>query len=492
MSSENSNRQDQETGPPQHVGVPEQEPGTLQGTVVLRVDGLAAGGRGVGRLSGEVWFVEGAMPGDLVRASPVRRHRRHVEALAVAIVEPSAARRTPPCPIQGLCGGCPWMPLHEPAQREWKMRLLRNALERIGRVPTPAVDPVRTPSASLGYRNRVEFTVRCGGGRPARVGLHAASGRALVDVERCLLQDDAANAVLSTAREFFAEALVRRGPRVELRLAIRRAERGGGMLVALRETGQPFRAAEALARFLAGRHPLLTGVVLLRGAPGRRGGTRTRVLAGRDRLEEGIGSFHLELPAASFAQVSAAGAEELLRLVADLAMPVSGRSAIDLYGGVGLFGMELARRGASPVTVCDADADAIAGGRRAAAAAGLAAVRHEHADAARFLAERSGTVPDVLVANPPRSGLGPGVARAILTLGPARLILVSCDPATLARDLGILAREGAYRVERLVPLDLFPQTAHLETVALLGRTLTEWVPPQAPPGGPRPRAPGSG
>jgi len=360
------------------------------------------------------------------------------------------------------------MPLDEPVQREWKMRLLGDALERIGRVPTPAPDPIRAPSASLAYRNRVEFTVRCGGGRPARVGLHGPSGRELVDVERCLLQNDAANAVLSTARDFLAGAAVSAGPRVELRLAIRRAERDGGLLVVLRETGASFRSAQALARFLADRHPLLAGVVLLRGAPGRRGGTRARTLVGHGRLEERIGALRLELPAASFAQVSAAGAEELLRLVCELAMPVSGRSVIDLYGGVGLFGMELARLGAAPVTVCDADADAIAGGRRAAAVAGLAAVRHVHADAERFLAERSRSGPDLLVANPPRTGLGVAVARAILALGPPRLILVSCDPATLARDLGILAREGSYRVERLVPLDLFPQTAHLETVAVLG------------------------
>jgi 23S rRNA (uracil1939-C5)-methyltransferase len=128
--------------------------------------------------------------------------------------------------------------------------------------------------------------------------------------------------------------------------------------------------------------------------------------------------------------------------------------------------------------VCDADVEAIAAGRRAAA--GLAALRYVHADAQRFLLERTGDGVDLLVANPPRSGLGRGVARAILALAPVRLIVVSCDPPTLARDLGILAREGSYRIERLSPLDLFPQTAHLETVAVLTRE-----------SGLRPRRPGS-
>ena len=192
------------------------------------------------------------------------------------------------------------------------------------------------------------------------------------------------------------------------------------------------------------------------------------MLAGRDWIEERIAGTRLRLPVASFLQVSTAGAQELVRLVSELAGDVGSAKIVELYGGSGLFSMELIRRGALSAIVCEADPGAIAAGREAVSEAGLGGIEFVRDDVRSFVAEREtrGDV-DLVVANPPRTGLGKGVAQLLRSWACARVILVSCDPPTLARDLKGLAAAGAYRVERIVPVDLFPQTAHVETAVLL-------------------------
>ena len=159
----------------------------------LDIEALTVGGRGLARPPGRVWFVAGALPGDRVHASPERKHDRYVEGRLVRIVSPSPARRQPPCPLQPECGGCPWMPLAVESQREWKGRLVEETLSRIGGVDPSLVEAVRAGDRGLAYRTRVELSIgRDRDGRPA-VGFHAAGSDAIVDVDRCLLQTDAAN-----------------------------------------------------------------------------------------------------------------------------------------------------------------------------------------------------------------------------------------------------------------------------------------------------------
>ena len=167
-------------------------------------------------------------------------------------------------------------------------------------------------------------------------------------------------------------------------------------------------------------------------------------------------------------QVNTAGGVALIGLVRELAGNVRDKRVIDLFGGVGVFGLRLARAGARWVVVCDADRDAIDAGRRSARDAGLKQTRFVHERVQAYLHSQQGKPADLVVANPPRSGFGRGVARGILKLQPRRVIVVSCDPPTLARDLKPFLASG-YRLERVAPIDLFPQTDHVETVVLLSK-----------------------
>jgi 23S rRNA (uracil1939-C5)-methyltransferase len=455
----------QPTAPaPQNIGVGDSE---------LEITALAAGGRGLAHQEGLVWFIPDALPGDLVLARPLKRRKRFVEGRKVRLLRPSPQRRHPPCPFQDACGGCPWMPLEETIQRSWKLRLLQDALSRIGGLEGLAVEEVSRPVEPLHYRNRLEMTLgQDAAGEPA-IGFHPSDPvGGLVDVDRCLLQHESANRLLSSVRQILlASAAVRRATGrsgADFRLTIRRSWADGRMLVTLRETSVPFPHARELARSLLSRHPELNGVVRLKARPGRRGGASSSTEAGRPWLEERIGEILFRTGAATFVQVSTAGAAELVRLVTECAGVIEGGRVLDLYGGIGLFSLSLLANGAGRAVVCDADGEAIACGRRTAARLDDDRVKFFHDDAGRFMTERwSGEGgSDLVVANPPRSGLDPRVVRELLRRKAARLVLVSCDPATLARDLSSLVA-GGYRVERVAPVDLFPQTAHIESVSLL-------------------------
>jgi 23S rRNA (uracil-5-)-methyltransferase RumA len=479
MSSKKSNMFSSSKKGPHYVGVPEKDPESGQEDRHLQVEALAAGGRGVARdESGLVWFVSGAVPGDLVLARRRTSRSRFVEGEVVRVERPSPQRRAAPCPVQQRCGGCPWMVLEEGVQREWKRRILSEALTRIAGIESPVPGPVLAGHARLGYRNKVEFSLGPDArGRPA-VGLHAVAGaRGLVDVPACAVQHESANTVLSTAREFLLEPgrriHGRRDRDTRPRLVIRRSWATGEQLLVLRAEGEPFPGASGLAALVTRRHPEVRGVVLVTAAPRRRGGARSEALAGRSWIEESLAGQSFRLPAATFLQVNTEVAAELIGLVTEAAGAIEGGTVLDLYGGVGAYGFALARAGASRIDVCDADGEAVACGRHTAREAGLAGLGFHRADAARFLGEQAEerTRYDLVVANPPRTGLGRGVADRIRRLQPPRVILVSCDPATLARDLRALIGAG-YRLERITPVDMFPQTAHIETLALLTRPTT--------------------
>jgi 23S rRNA (uracil1939-C5)-methyltransferase len=439
----------------------------------LEIEALAAGGRGVGRAAGTVWFVPGAVPGDLVLAEPQRRRKRFVEGKILRLLRPSAARREPPCEFQGRCGGCPWMVLGEGDQATWKRRTLLDALERVGRLCEPPVEPLIAPGGPTGYRNKVEFGLgQDRSGRPA-VGLHSAvqPGR-LVDLDCCLLQHEAANEVLRTARRVLLDPPPAPGERGDgpdrFRLVLRRSWSSGRIVVVLRESARPFPRSEALVRAITASHTEVSGVVRVRARPGRRGGALSTTLFGVPWLEERLGKHEFRLPPSTFLQVNGVAAAELVRLVIEAGRPHAGDRVLDLYGGVGVYGLALLAQGAGAVEVCDADGAAVACGRAAARKAGRRGIRFHQADAGTFLAglPRGQGGFDLLVANPPRTGLGPGVAKRILDLRPARIVMVSCDPATLARDLRDLVG-GGYGLQRVTPLDMFPQTAHVEAVATL-------------------------
>jgi 23S rRNA (uracil1939-C5)-methyltransferase len=366
------------------------------------------------------------------------------------------------------------MPLAEDEQRRWKRQLVLDALSRIARLDEPRVDPLLCPSNSLGYRNRVEFSAGAGRAGNAAIGLwgEIEGERSIVDIATCPLQAAEANELLARIRRFVARrpemgaALVEQGP---FRVLIRSTS-AGQRLVGLWGTARPFPYARELAKDLFFEPGTVDSVVRFTARPGRRGGIRCETLEGAATLTERLGEFEFELPPASFVQVNPAGGDALIRLVLELAGRVDGHRVLDLFAGVGAFGLHLARHGAKNVVVCDADREGIEAGKATARRLKGEALRFVHATVGDYLRTQPEGPWNLVVANPPRAGFGRGIAQRILGLSPGRLIVVSCDPPTLARDLRPFLAAG-YTLERVVPVDLFPQTPHVETVVLLRRPI---------------------
>jgi len=423
--------------------------------VELTVDSIAAGGSGVGRTeAGQVVFVPRTAPGDRVVAKLTERHRRWARGRVVEWLAAGPGRVEPPCPIFETCGGCRLQHLDTAPQHEALERVVADALQRIGGRAVP-VRPMVAAGPRFGTRNRVTFTLRREQGR-VRAGYHAESGPGLIEVRRCLLAEPAIRDAWDALREAWGPDAERLPRGRELRLTLRATATGAvGLFV---EGGPP-----------SGAPPPAAAQVLLAATPGLVSwwwaptGTAARHMGGAEFLEERWDGVDLRLRPRAFLQVNRHVAPLMERhLDAELGN-LDGRSVLDLYAGVGSRAIRWARAGAMAVAV-EREPDAVETGREAAERAGSGA-RFVRGTVEAALAGLGAA--EAVVVNPPRSGLSAEAADALAAFPARRLAYVSCDPATLARDMKRLATGWAPAFAQ--PFDAFPHTGHVETVLWLER-----------------------
>jgi 23S rRNA (uracil1939-C5)-methyltransferase len=410
-------------------------------------------GLGLARHEGQVVLVPRAMPGDRLRVRVASVERGFLRARTEAVLSPGAHRRSAPCPYAERCGGCAYQELDYDAQLELKEAVLRESLGRAG-VRWDAPIPL-AGSPETGWRTRASLHLASRDGALV-LGLHEEGTHEVVDIAHCLQLSDA----MSRAARALLGQLQRQGRRASAIAHVDLAESVDGReLVMALETALDVKGAVALSG-LAAAIPGLTGLGVTAGDGRAR---RFVPLHGDPHVHSTVAALPLRAHVRSFFQSNRFLVEPLLSAVLDL-VPAGG-SVLDLYAGVGLFALPLARR-AERVRAAEVNPMADTDARWNAEQAGLENVELHRGDVRDALARWPADADERVVLDPPRTGAGPEVVHALARRRPAAVVYVSCDPTTLARDLKLFEAAG-YRADALRAFDLFPDTFHLETVVRL-------------------------
>ncbi len=422
---------------------------------IVHITSLSSTGEGVGTLDALKVFVEGALPGEAVSIEIIKRKKNYAKGRLLTILSPSPERTEPICPLFGECGGCQVMHLQYPAQLSLKRQRVVDALERIGGFEKPAVLPCLPSPTSLGYRNKIQLPVIWDNEKKT-IGMYRKRSHEVIPLERCFIQCPHGEEILSLIIKRLNIPSVRY-------VLIRNAIFNDEALVLLVTDGRFPDRIQAFGKDLMEAHPLIKGVietvntrkdnVIL--------GKTFHTLAGRPYLVEKLLDKQFKLSVSSFFQVNPAQTERLYEKALAFAAIESHETVLDAYCGVGtlaLFAADRARHVFGVECVASAIENAIENARlnsqsNCTFTCGLVEKMIDRFDT------------DIVFLNPPRKGCDLSLLNALLIKQPKKIIYISCDPATLARDLAILAT--SYSLNGIQPFDMFPQTMHVETVVNL-------------------------
>ena len=436
----------------------------------VRIEGYADGGAGVARIGGRVVFVSGALRGEQVRALILKVNKSVAFAKTAEILEPSPHRVTPDCPYFPRCGGCTYRHMDYEEELWLKRQRVQDALRRIGGCDV-TVEGILGAADTLRYRNKSIWPVSPAGA----VGFYRARSHEVVDAAHCLLVHPAAEAAADALRRWMARYRVpgydeTTGEGLIRHLFVRNNAAGATLLCVAanadalpreRELVETRRAAcPDAAGVVLNTNTRRTNVVL---------GETYRALWGADRLEDTLCGLRLRLSVPSFYQVNRDQCERLYAEAAEFAALTGRETLLDLYCGAGTIGLSMARQ-AKRVVGAEVVPEAVEDARENAARNGIGNAEFFCGDATAVAEKlaKDGLRPDVVTVDPPRKGLAEETVRSVADMAPQRVVYVSCDPATLGRDVKRFAALG-YIASRAVAVDMFPRADHVETVALLSK-----------------------
>ncbi len=451
--------------------------------IELEISDIAFGGKGLVRVNGLAVFVDQAVPSDRVKARITKKRKNYAEARVVELIARSPLRTDPPCEYSGCCGGCKWQFLTYKKQLEYKQQHVAESIEHIGLTQGVPVHPTIPSDQVFGYRNKMEFScserrwllpdemdqedIDAGFG----IGLHVpGTFYKVLDIRECLLQPELGNSILEDVRVFIKNS---DQPVYGLRthvgfwrfLMLRHSAAYNQWMVNIITAEENRDAVQPLADLLTEKYPEIVSVV--NSITSRKAGTAIGeyeiLLAGSTVLKDKIGQFEFEISAKSFFQTNTRGAERLYETVKNYAGLTGGETIVDLYSGTGTIALYLSDS-AKEVVGMEIVESAVADAGKNCRINGVSNCRFIIGDIKDCLSQLTVT-PDVMIVDPPRVGMHKNVVKQVLEMAPDRIVYVSCNPATLARDIDMM-RE-TYQVAEVQPVDMFPHTYHIESVAKL-------------------------
>ncbi len=442
--------------------------------IQLHIEGLSHEGEGVGRFDGFTLFVPGSVPGDTVSARVISLQKTYARALLMEIIRPSTHRVIPECASHHECGGCQLQHLAYPEQLRQKQIIVKETLLRIGGLDIPVL-PVLGMPEPWRYRNKAQVPFGSEGGA-IKAGFFARRSHTIVDLDRCPIQHPANDRAVAAVRFALATTGLPVYNEADhsglLRYVLARTSLATGeTLVVLVTNGRNLPRKETLVEIIRSRLANVAGIV--QNINNRRGnailGPEEITLYGRPYITEQLGDLSFRISARSFFQVNTIQTKVLYDKVAEYAALTGRETVFDLYCGTGTISLYLSRR-AHRVVGVESIPEAIADAKENARINQIFNAEFHAGRAEETLPAlcRKGYRADVVVADPPRKGCDPTVLKAITNMQPDRIIYVSCNPATLARDLKSLTQNG-YITTSVQPVDMFPHTSHVETVVLMSR-----------------------
>jgi len=449
--------------------------------VELEITAIAFGGKGMARLNGLAVFIDQAIPGDRVRARIIRKKKNYAEARLTELMEPSGDRIQAPCIYSGTCGGCKWQFLAYDKQLEYKRQHVIESLEHIGSIKGIRVQPTIASQKEFAYRNKMEFSCsdrewlmpqemeKQNKDKGLAVGLHVpGTFYKVLDIQNCMLQPELGNSILADVRNYIKNS---DAPIYGLKthigywrfLMLRYSFAYNQWMVNVITADEDRAQVRPLADLLMDKYSDIVSVMnnITARKAAITNGEFEICLRGDSVIKDKIGPFEFEISANSFFQTNSRGAGHLYHIVKQFAGLSGGESVVDLYSGTGAIAIYLSDAAREVVGVeisGSAVADAISNCRRNK----ISNCRFVQGDINTCLSQLSGR-PDVMIIDPPRAGMHKKVVKQVLEMCPGRIVYVSCNPSTMARDLALL--QDRYRVLEVQPVDMFPHTYHIESVA---------------------------
>ena len=445
--------------------------------LTLRIERLSSDGSGVAHSAdGEAVFVPGTAPGDEARVRIVKDCGRYAFGILDELLTPSPDRIPVDCPVAGPCGGCSLRHLDYAAELRAKQESVLDAFRRIGGLEVPVLDILPSPEVDR-YRNKVQFPVGVDKNGAPCIGFFAGRTHRIVPCPDCKLQPSVLNEIGNALCAFFAQQGIRpydeqSGKGLVRHIFLRRGAHSGQIMVCLVCTRAKLPHAEQLCTALQGQFPAISTILLNVNAKNTNVilGSENHILYGPGYIEDTLCGVPVRLGPLSFYQVNTLAAERLYGVAAQYAQLTPDDALLDLYCGMGTIGLSMAEQCRELIGV-EIVPEAIESAKANAARMGetvAAKSRFFCADAGQAATQLAaeGLHPDIVMLDPPRKGCDEATLSAVVRMAPRRVVYVSCNPATAARDAAWLEQNG-YHAEKVQPVDLFPRTKHCEAVLLL-------------------------
>lgn len=441
------------------------------------IQDMTENGEGIGKLDGYTLFIKDTVIGDHVLVKIIKAKKTYGYARLMEILTPSADRTEPRCPAAGPCGGCQLQSMTYEAQLAFKRKKVEDHLRRIGGFADITVEPVIGMEEPWCYRNKAQFPVGRDRDGKIRIGFYAGRTHSIIETERCYLGWPVNEQVLTIVRTWMNRQKIEpydetTGKGLIRHVLIREGRATGQVMVCLVINGKKLPAAEMLVQELKDIPGMTsisyninteqTNVIL---------GRQVVTLWGEDTIEDQIGGISFRISPLSFYQVNPEQTERLYGKALEFAGLTGGENVWDLYCGIGTISLFLAQK-AGKVHGVEIIPAAIENARENAERNGFTNTEFFVGKAEEVLPQwyrEHGEKADVIVVDPPRKGCDPALLDVMLQMDPERIVYVSCDSATLARDLKILTGENRYQIKTIQPVDMFPQSVHVETVCLLSK-----------------------